>query len=166
MKAPLSVVAAIALLVIAAIPAVAQERCTDPNVEGEFVCGEVSAQLTDEANIEDVLARSAPGATIDHNVGEMVEKENPDQIEPGDDRYRLWVLNVAHGEEVTTRDALLADEGVEYAGLTFYGELTDGDTGSVPDTAVPPVRAPIGALAGTAALLFVAVSTLIRIGRR
>lgn len=166
MKAPLSLVAAVALLVIAAIPAAAQERCTDPNVEGEFVCGEVSVQLTAEANIEDVLARSAPGATIDHNVGEMVEEENPDQIEPGDDRYRLWVLDVAHGEEVTTRDALLADDGVEHGGLTFYAELTDGDTGSVPDTAVPLAPAPIGSLAGTAALLFVAVLTLIRIGRR
>lgn len=166
MKALLTFVAAGALLLLAAIPAAAQERCTDPSVEGEFVCGEVSVQLTAEANIEDVLARSAPEATISHNVGEMVEEENPDQIEPGDDRYRLWVLDVAHGEEVAIRDALRSDEGVEHAGLTFYGELTDGDTGSVPDTAVPLAPAPIGALAGTAALLCVALLTLIRIGRR
>jgi hypothetical protein len=123
MKRSLTIPAAIAMLLLLAVPAQAQERgdsCPpEPeSVYGEMpiVCGEISVNLEADATatLESVLERSAP------------EAEVPIQGES----LSSWILAVPVGDEWSTVQALEEDPDVESASL-----IGSGDT-VVPDTAV------------------------------
>jgi len=93
--------------------------CTgDPELPGvQFHCQQVSVELVAGADIEDVIARTAPTATV---IGLV--------------RAHMWNLQVPPGEEPSVRDALAADPDVVYVSLWYVGYLSGAD--GLPDAAM------------------------------
>jgi hypothetical protein len=94
--------------------------------------------LVPGGDLDEVVARSAP------------EAEAGPQQQDGP-QLRTWFVYVAEGEEVATRDALLADVDVEDARLSPTG--FEGD--ALPDTAMGSPAGPM-----TSALLVVLLGGL------
>ncbi len=117
--------------------------CSDPAEDRPFTCGTVSVVLADGADLDAVLARSAPNA----------------EAGPQDASNGSWLVYVDEGDEVATRDALRGDAEVEDASLLPAPEGYEvGDEGvrdvsgggdPLPDTAMiaaPSLMAPIVAM--------------------
>ncbi len=112
--------------------------CSDPDEDRPFTCGTVFVMLADGADLDEVLARSAPHA-----------EAGPQNADDG-----AWIVYVNEGDEVFTRDALAADADVEEAYLSEAPEgynvgddsLRDagGSGETVPDTAMagPTIAGP------------------------
>ena len=120
--------------------------CTgDPELPGvQFRCQQVAVQLAAGADIEEVIARSAPTAMV-----------------IGQDSTGTWNLRVPPGEEPSVRDALAEDPAVESVSLWYRGYLSGAD--GVPDTEMPAERSPSTTMPG---VLLLMAALLVCAGRR
>jgi hypothetical protein len=133
----LAALAGIGFVLTIGVPSVAGDTggptalCTgDPELpDVQFLCQQVSVRLAADAEIELVVARSAPSATI-----------------VGLESTGTWHLRVPPGQEATVRDALREDPAVDYVSLWYVGDLSGA--GGLPDTAMTPSGLRLTAIVG------------------
>lgn len=104
--------------------------CSDQSgTEADFTCGEVTVVLAEdpEANIDEVIDRSAPEAEVIESVADVREREG---LPPLDEAERTFRIAVPVDAEIDYRDRFAGDPDVESASLVYVGETT------VPDTAL------------------------------
>jgi hypothetical protein len=137
LRRALAALAGIELILTVGVSSVAGDTqgmtalCTgDPELpDVQFFCEQLSVRLLPDAEIEVVVARSAPSATI---IG----------LESGG----TWHLRVPPGDEATVRDALREDPAVQYVSLWYFGYLTGAD--GLPDAAMTPHGLPLTTIVG------------------
>jgi hypothetical protein len=143
------VMLALGATLLAPADASATERCSEPSVPGDFVCGALILVVDRGTAVDDVVAACEPRARSVTAAGSDAAAGTP-----------IYRLAVETGSETRLQDCYLAQRGVLAAELVGFGELTPDTSTAVDDSRLPEIGLTLSALAAAVAVRAVRIRAL------